>query len=249
MGVNGTRDSHEMRVQLLARALDQRAPPRGAPFACPYLRGRAARHQTVLPQPLAPGTYHALMDLNFRRLGPVFYRPRCDGCTECRALRVLVGEFEPSRSQRRCQIKNRDLRVEVGSPEPSDEKHALYARYLEGRHDGQMDTSPEAFREFLHTSNLTTLEATYRCDGRLLGVGLADLEPEAMSAVYCYFDPDTPERGLGVFNVLWLVEECRRRGLPYLYLGYLVRECPRMSYKARYRPCEVLGPRGWERLA
>jgi arginine-tRNA-protein transferase len=61
-----------------------------------------------------------------------------------------------------------------------------------------------------------------------------------MSAVYCYFDPDHPRRSLGVFNVLSLLEECRRRGIPHLYLGYHVTGSPQMSYKALYRPCERL---------
>lgn len=69
-----------------------------------------------------------------------------------------------------------------------------------------------------------------------------------MSAVYCYFDPDAESRSLGVFNVLRMVEECRQRGLPYLYLGYYVRGCGRMSYKAGYRPCEILDRTGrWVR--
>ncbi|HSD29847.1 MAG TPA: arginyltransferase, partial [Vicinamibacteria bacterium] len=85
-----------------------------------------------------------------------------------------------------------------------------------------------------------TVEVTYRLDGRLLGVGIADVEPLALSAVYCYFDPDEERRSLGVFNVLMLIEEGRRRGARYLYLGYHVASCQRMSYKTSFRPCERL---------
>jgi arginine-tRNA-protein transferase len=41
-----------------------------------------------------------------------------------------------------------------------------------------------------------------------------------------------------------MIEECRQRGLPHLYLGYYVRGCGRMSYKAAYRPCEILDETG-----
>jgi arginine-tRNA-protein transferase len=71
-------------------------------------------------------------------------------------------------------------------------------------------------------------------------VALADLEPGALSAVYCYFEPDQPARSLGVFSVLSMIEECRRRGVPYLYLGYYVRDCQKMRYKIDYRPNEIL---------
>ena len=45
-----------------------------------------------MPSPFFPGVYHALMDLNFRRLGPVFYRTRCEGCDQCRMLRIRIGD-------------------------------------------------------------------------------------------------------------------------------------------------------------
>lgn len=242
--------THEQRTRLLAEAVERHGSPPGEPFPCPYLRGRLARHLTIAPIPIAPGVYHALLDLNFRRLGPVFYRPGCDACNECRMIRVPVAEFTPSRAQRRCRARNADVTVEVAPPRPSEEKHRLYRRYLDGRHDGQMDGSAGEFHGFLYTSGVETIEVLYRSEGRVLGVGIADVEPRAISAVYFYYDPTAARRSLGVFNVLWLVEECQRRGLAHLYLGYYVRDCPKMSYKAEYRPCEVLRPDGrWARLS
>lgn len=245
--MSGERE-HEKRTRLVARAVERSGLAPGEPFPCPYLDGRLARHVTLVPAPIVPGVYHSLMDLNFRRLGPVFYRPRCEGCEECRMIRVPVAAFRPSRSQRRCRARNEDLTVEMGRPAPSEEKRRLYERYLDSRHDGRMDASSAEFRLFLYTSPLRTEEILYRASGRLIGVGIADVEPLAMSAVYCYFEPDESARSIGVFNVLWMIEECRRRGLPYLYLGYYVRDCRKMSYKATYRPCEILGPDGrWVR--
>jgi arginine-tRNA-protein transferase len=138
--------------------------------------------------------------------------------------------------------------VEVGPPAPSEEKRRLYKSYLDLRHDGQMDGSPSEFYGFLYASTVATLEISYRLEGKLVGVGVVDVEPEAMSAVYCYFDPELRGRSLGVFNILWLVEECRRRTIPYLYLGYYVRDSRKMSYKAHYRPYELLESDGrWVR--
>ncbi len=111
-----------------------------------------------------------------------------------------------------------------------------------------MDGSAEEFREFLCESSVDTREVTYRHQGRLVCVGIIDVEPEAMSAVYCYFDPALPQRSLGVFNVLSMVAACQERGLPYLYLGYWVAAGVGMSYKAGYRPHEVLWqPGAWAR--
>jgi arginine-tRNA-protein transferase len=237
---------HEQRKQRLRLAIERAEVKPGPGFACPYLPGREARHFAVRLDPLQPGLYHALMDLNFRRLGEVFYRPQCDACDQCRMIRVPVAGFRPSRAQRRAWRRNADVEVRVGAPRLTDEKLELYRLYLDSRHDGQMDGSPAELAGFLYHSPIETLELTYSLAGRLVGVGIADLEPAALSAVYCYYEPTQNRRSLGVFNVLTLIEECRRRRLPHLYLGYLVRECRKMSYKAGYRPCEVLTPgRGW----
>jgi arginyl-tRNA--protein-N-Asp/Glu arginylyltransferase len=227
----------------LHEALRRAAPAPEETFACPYLPGRSARRILVSVPPL-PGLYHAMMDANFRRLGPIFYRPTCHGCAECRMIRVPVAEFRPSRAQRRCWARNRDISAEIGAPEPTPEKQVLYRRYLEARHDGQMDGSVEEFERFLYGSPIDSVEAVYRLGGRIVAAGIVDREPLAWSAVYCYFDPDWAERSLGVLNVLTLIEECRRRSLEHLYLGYYVRECGAMAYKATYRPYEVLDSEG-----
>jgi leucyl-tRNA---protein transferase len=244
MGLMAGRVEHEDRTRRLLRVLEEEAPPAGEPFPCPYLPNRVSRNITILARQLPAGLYHAFMDLNFRRMGRLFYRPDCEGCTECRMLRVPVAAFRPSRSQRRCRALNSDLRVEVGEPRQDAERERLYAGYLAARHDGQMDGSPAELRDFLYDSSIETVEVVYRLGGRIVAVGIADVEPLAMSAVYCYFDPDLDSRSLGVFNVLSLLERCQERGLPHLYLGYYVAGSPRMSYKAGFRPCEQLGPGG-----
>jgi arginine-tRNA-protein transferase len=134
--------------------------------------------------------------------------------------------------------------VEIADPEPTDEKHALYQRYLKSRHDGQMSGSREEFQSFLYAAPPLTREWVYRAEGRLIAVGIADVEPHALSAVYFYFDPDEAARSPGVLNVLFLIEDCRRRGVPFLYLGYYVAGSPSMAYKAGYRPNQVLGEDG-----
>jgi arginine-tRNA-protein transferase len=102
----------------------------------------------------------------------------------------------------------------------------------------------DEFHGFLHDAPAFTQEVVYRLGGRLLGAGVVDVEPQAMSAVYFYFDPDLSSRSPGIFNVLWLIEECRRRGVPWLYLGYHVAGSPAMAYKAEFRPHEILGDDG-----
>lgn len=210
------------------------------PHPCPYLPGRIAVSEAVGFGWLAPTAYQLLMDLGFRRSGRMVYRMICPDCRECVPIRVPVEGFEPSRSQRRVLRRNRDVQVEVGSPRPSDEKWRVYADYLARRHDGAMSEDREGFERFLYEPATETLEMVYRLDGRIIGVGIVDVCPGCLSSVYFYFAPAESRRGLGTFGALREIEECRRRGLPHWYAGFYIRDCRRMSYKAGFRPYELL---------
>jgi arginine-tRNA-protein transferase len=196
------------------------------------------------PNRLTPGLYALFLDQNFRRLQDIVYRPQCDGCRECRQLRVDTRLFRPTRAQRRCAARNADLLAQVGRPSPTEEKHAVYERYLAARHDGAMSGSWDEFAGFLHRAPDMTREVVFRAAGRLVGAGIFDVVRDALSAVYFYFDPELAARSPGTFNVLWLVEEARRRSYPWLYLGYYVAGSPSMAYKAGFQPHEILGDDG-----
>ena len=235
-------DGARARLAALVESLGLEASP---PSPCPYLPGRDARLVALRPERLTAGVYRLFLDLNFRRLGPFVYRPACEGCRECRELRVDVRRFRPSRAQRRCLKRNADVVAAAGRPEATEEKHEVYRRYLETRHDGQMSGAWEEFRDLHHETPPFTEEVVFRLGDRLLGAGIYDAGREVVSAVYFYFDPDLASRSPGTLNVLWLVEECRRREVPWLYLGYHVAGSPSMAYKAAFRPHEVLYDGGW----
>lgn len=236
---------------LIARMIASTLCQQGAEFSCPYVPGRSARFSGFdCDRPLPEGLYDSLMQVNFRRNGSVVYRPSCRACSDCRMIRIPVREFEPNRSQRRCLNRNSDVTVTLEPARPSDEKHALYTRYLDTRHASEspdedaMDGSREEFESFLYTSCVSTEDVVFRDRlGKLLAVSVVDLEPRSMSAVYCYFDPgESAWRSLGTFNILMLIEEARRRGLEYVYLGYWLGDSRKMSYKAAFQPSEIWSP-------
>lgn len=221
----------------------------GPPHPCPYLPGRTAENEYLVLPRLPPDAYQSLMDRGFRRSGVVVYRPVCTGCRECVPIRIAVADFKISRSQRRILRRNTDVTVRVDQPSFSEEKHRLFVAYLRTQHDGSMSEARADFEEFLYHSPTTTLEMTYLLEGRLVAVGIVDLCPTALSSVYFFFDPAFHRRSLGIFGGLCEIEECRRRGLSWWYLGYYVRDCGRMNYKACFRPHELLDPGGnWNRI-
>ena len=126
---------------------------------CPYLPGQLARSEGFyVDEPIDGAVYRALMDCGFRRSGRVFYRPVCRNCSACTALRVPTRTFEPTRSMRRVWKRNADVHVEIGVAESTDEKHALYVRYLQDQHDGTMSTKRTAFDDFLYRAPVPAVE-------------------------------------------------------------------------------------------
>ncbi len=61
---------------------------------------------------------------------------------------------------------------------------------------------------------------------------------DGLSAVYTFFDPDFSRRGIGTYSILWQIEETRRLGLEWLYLGYWIANSPKMLYKQEFQPQE-----------
>jgi len=207
---------------------------------CSYLPGRLSRSEVYQADGLGGAMYEKLLARGFRRAGRIVYRPRCRGCHECRQIRVPVGEFTPTKSLRRVWRRNSGVLVTTGLPQLNAEKHQLFCRYLDAKHDGTMSREFEALREFLYDSPTTTQEFCYRVDGRLIGVSIADRCPTGLSSVYMFFDPMFAVRSLGTFSILWEIAYCRKMRLPYYYLGFYVAGSKTMAYKARFTPCELL---------
>jgi arginyl-tRNA--protein-N-Asp/Glu arginylyltransferase len=222
----------------------------GAEHRCSYLPGRAARSVFVDPQlPLDAARYGQLLALGFRRSGGYVYRPACGACQECRPARLPAAEFRPDRSQRRCLKRNAALQAQV-ERDLNAEHYALYRRYLYARHnDGGMDPEDrEAFRSFLSSAwGYTEIVSVRDRSGRLLAGGVIDRVPQALSAVYTYFEPDEADRSLGTYVILKEIERAQALKLPHLYLGYWVPGSAKMDYKKHFRPLELLTDGGWQR--
>lgn len=212
---------------------------------CPYLPDRTATTRAFYAKSLPPEMYHDFMDAGFRRSGCVIYQPICQGCRACLPIRILVDQFKPDKSQRRCWRKNQDLIVTAGPAVPTDEKYELYLQYQTDWHNGIMSEDREAFESYLYDSPVNTLEFCYRDQsGKLLAVGICDLCPRSFSSVYFYHDPAESKRSLGTFGVLYEIQQAREMKTPYYYLGYWIKGCTAMEYKANFRPNEILYPNG-----
>ncbi|RMF83076.1 MAG: arginyltransferase [Nitrospirae bacterium] len=221
---------------------------------CGYLPGRDSAAVVADPEaPLDGAAYATLLAYGFRRSGRLVYRPRCPGCRACVPVRIPVARFRPSRSQRRVWRRNRDLTVAVVPPRFRREHYDLFRRYQRDHHGDTMELArpgepPEAgYHRFLVASPVATEHHEYRLGGRLVGVGVVDRLPAALSSVYYFYDPEEGRRSLGTYSVLWEVAYARRLGLAHHYLGYWIEACAKMRYKQRFQPLEWFDGAAWRR--
>ncbi|MDN5926106.1 MAG: arginyltransferase [Hyphomicrobiales bacterium] len=234
-----------------------------APSPCPYLEGKFERKVfTHLVGDRAPEMNDLLTQGGFRRSQNIAYRPACDGCLACVSVRILAGEFEPSRNMKRVLHRNADLVGAVHDAEPSTEQYSLFRSYLDARHrrGGMSDMTVLDYAMMVEDTHVNTKITEYRLrgpdsfitghgHGPLLAVALTDTMADGLSMVYSYYDPAIEDRSLGTFMILDHIQRARAAGLPHVYLGYWVNGSPKMAYKVRFKPQEHLGPKGWERIA
>lgn len=223
------------------------------PSCCPYLPSETAQLPLRLPLRRLDGReLSRCLRAGDRRQGLLLYRPTCSACEACQAIRVDVRTFRPSKTQRRI-FRNGEaqLQLEIRRPSVSAEKITLYNRHKIERHllVFQELLDEAGYEQFLVESCTETIELCYRHEGKLVAVAVADRAADALSAVYCYFDPAYGRLSPGTYSILKEIELCRRWGLRYLYLGLYVAGCRPMEYKASYLPHERLVGGKWQRFA
>lgn len=222
------------------------------PSPCPYLPDRLERKViTELSGLEADDLHDRLSRAGFRRSHGIVYAPVCNGCQACIPIRIPVAEFEPDRTMRRLQRSLGDLSVSERPIIATMEQYELFQAYQERRHnDGDMALMGlDDYQAMIETSPVETSLFEFRTsDGQLVCVSLVDMLSDGLSAVYTFYSIDNPQRSYGTTSILWLLEETARREKTHLYLGYWVPGSPKMSYKSRFRPAEILRAGQWKRL-
>lgn len=220
----------------------------GPEHPCGYLPQRAATNLFVDPRaPMSPILYGRLLERGFRRSGAYVYRPYCPACRSCVPVRLPAATFRPHRWARRVLRCNSDISTSLTHASLSDEAFALYRLYQRARHPaGGMDQdSVEDVNRFLFSDWSETWSCEFRLAGQLVAVAVVDCLPDALSAVYTFFDPRLPERGLGNLAILHEIQQALDRGLRWLYLGYWIGESDKMNYKARFQPLQAFCDERW----
>ncbi len=216
------------------------------PSPCSYQPDHICQREYLWVSKLDPNEYMAYLLAGWRRFGHTVFRQVCSGPGACRSLRVDAARFRPDRSQRRTRIANEvAVRLRIGTPAVTAEKVALFDRFHADRAEsrGWSPYEPGDLKDFARSfvfNPFPTQEWCYSIDDKLVGVGYVDELSAGLSAIYFVRDPEHPNRSLGTWNVLCLLDRATALGLPHVYLGYHSDRCPSLDYKARFRPNQCL---------
>ena len=215
---------------------------------CGYLETKIAQSLFVHPSySITTSTYAHLLEQGFRRSGEEVYAPHCSHCSACIPARLPLKKFKPSKSQRRCIRKNIETRVKIKPAIFEQAHYDMYLRYQAIRHpEGSMiNTSPENYFSFLSSSWCNTQFVEFSINNELAGIAIIDQFDEAWSAVYTFFEPKFSDYSLGVYAILWQIQQANLQQKEYLYLGFWLKDCKKMSYKTCYQPIQLLIDKQW----
>ena len=225
------------------------------PSPCPYLPGRRERKAfTNLAITESDLVHNLLSQSGFRRSQTIAYRPACARCNACRSVRVATRDFVPSRNDRRAMQRNADLVRRPVEANATREQYALLKAYVQTRHEGggMSDMSYRDYSAMVGGSPVQSLIYEYRAgpeeDAPLVACAITDVLRDGLSMVYTFFDPEEDARSLGHYMILDHIRHAQDLGLPHVYLGYWVKGSPKMDYKRRYKPLEVLDGDRWRLL-
>src|SRR5690606_8426226 len=144
----------------------------------------------------------------------IAYRPACETCRGCVSVRILAGEFEPTRNMRRVTQRNSDLVGAMCEADPSSDQYSLFRHYLDARHrrGGMSDMTVLDYAMMVEDTHVDTRIVEYRRrgpdsfitgkgEGDLVAVALTDRMADGLSMVYSFYDPDLEDRSLGTFMI------------------------------------------------
>jgi leucyl-tRNA---protein transferase len=226
-----------------------------APSPCPYLPGKQERK--VFTHLVGPDARHMNSQLSqggFRRSQNIAYRPACDSCQACQSVRVPVASFEWTRSFRRVLSANSDVVSAAVTAHATSEQYSLFRAYIDTRHsEGGMANMTVLDYAAMVDDNLVDsrvvefrLKANHKtAPNELVAAVLVDVLADGLSMIYSFYEPALERRSLGTFVILDTIMRASRMGLPYVYLGFMVKDSHKMRYKGRFLPQERLGLEGW----
>ncbi len=214
-------------------------------YKCAYLPDKKTRmYYRYIPN-ATKELASELIKRGWRRFGHSYFHPICQGCNECKNIRIDAQNFIPTRSQKRSMKKNKETKVYIQKPTLTYEHVDLYNKFHKYKekksgwryHEIDLQTY---YEEFVVGAHDFGKEVLYIVDDRLVGVDLIDILDDGISSIYFYYDPDYTKLSLGIYSLMVQIRLAKQLNLRWIYLGYWVDGCASFAYKTQFHPHQIL---------
>ncbi|RRS32034.1 MAG: arginyl-tRNA-protein transferase [Epsilonproteobacteria bacterium (ex Lamellibrachia satsuma)] len=214
-------------------------------YDCAYLPDKSVRMSYKYVNNASKTFVTAVIARGWRRFGKYYFHPICNGCNECKSIRIDVKQYHYSKSQKKAIKRNKETQIIVQEPTLTQAHIDLYNKYHTYKHlkDGwnHRNISQREYHEnFVDGAHDFGKEVLYIRDGKLIGVDLIDILDDGISSIYFYYDPDYANLSLGTYSLLYQIQLAKILELPWIYLGYWVEGCKAFAYKSKFQPQELL---------
>jgi len=212
---------------------------------CSYFDNEISDNRYRYLQICSTSEYQNMLEHGWRRFGKMHFVPECSNCTKCISMRIDALNYKFSRSEKRVLAKNADTKIYIQPPSITLDHLKLYDKYHESMSKKKgWNYSPiepiEYNRSYVQGKAEYAKEFLYMRDDKLIGVALTDILPHSISSIYCFYDHDYESLSLGKFSILAQIKIAKELNIPYIYLGYWIKEHHSMGYKESYQPFEIL---------
>ena len=214
-------------------------------YECAYLPNKSVRMNYKYIEEATRPYNTALIHRGWRRFGCYYFHPICNGCNECKSIRIDVNNFKLTKSQKKSIKRNSNTEIIIQTPSLTQAHIDLYNKYHAFKH--QKDnwshrtiSSREYSENFVEGAHNFGKEVLFLENGKIIGIDLIDILDDGISSIYFYYDPDYARLSLGIYSLLYQIELAKVLELPWIYLGYWVEGCKAFAYKPNFQPQEIL---------
>jgi arginine-tRNA-protein transferase len=206
---------------------------------CAYFPERLATTEGIAIPDIEPNELELLLDLGFRHFGIYFFRPHCCHCHQCLPIRIDVRNYSFPRSAKRLFHKSSHLHFELTVPKPSFDHYKLYLVHKTRFNDETVEDYQEFINHFFYNFSFSKVLTLYD-EQRMVAVSHLDITDHVLSAIYCYYDLDYLNYSPGMLSIYQEIEIAKRFGIPWVNLGYYIKDQSHMNYKKHVYPSQLL---------
>jgi len=212
---------------------------------CSYLANKTQSIHYKLIDNCSGQHCHELIERGFRRFGKIFFRPICPQCNECKSIKIDVQNYAFSKSARRVLKKGKEITTYIQKPRLTQEHLKIFELYHQYMHKKKgweyKNITPEHYyQSFVDGDNSFGYEILYFYQEKLIAVDLIDMLQDGISSIYFFYNPYYSHFSLGKLSLYKQIQLAQQTHKQWIYLGYYVKDCPSLSYKAQYKPYLVL---------